>query len=285
MSDDRLTLGLCYSANRLYYALADSSLRSGALQYVGSIDFNFSVAKSLRNGADSNFEGLRDAIHRIIREHGVGITRIVTEPSGECWTLLPKSVYDEPDERESYLNILMYGLPRGDLQPYWFDLSNRDYKLLALRTSSTMQGFDRLTEISNSAEYCSDFEIGSFWTSYSKSRNSFMTVCCRENLIVVSSFLLGKLRSATYFYYDDYADLPYLWLHCRQTLPWMNGMHDEILVYGYEAFKPTEFLKPLWDEGEVKIMDSLPAMNVQSEDQQYSFDLAEAFPAIMLAVN
>lgn len=284
MSNNRLNLGLCYSANRLYYALA-GPYQSDSIRHVGSIDFNFSVATALKNGTTKNFDGLRDAIHRIIRKHDVGITRIITEPSQECWTLLPKSVYDEPDERESYLHIIMHGYPRGDLQPYWFELSNRDYKLLAVRTSSSMKGYDRLTEISSSAEYCSDFEIGSFWKSHKNTGNTFMTVSCQDGLLVLSSFLLGKLRSATYFHFDDIQDIPYLWHQCRQALPWMNGMHDEILVYGYQAHKIANLLQPLLEEGEIKVMDTLKAMQIEAEEQQYSFELVEAFPAIMLAVN
>lgn len=284
MNNDRLNLGLCYSANRLFYALA-GPLHSDSIQYVGSIDFSFSVAEALKNGNNHNFEGLRNAIHRIIRENNVGVTRVVTEPSQECWTILPKSVYDEPDEREAYLNILMHGYPRGDLQPYWFDLSNRDFKLLAIRTTTSMKGFDRLTEVSSGAEYCSNFEIGSFWNSHNNSGNSFMTVSCQDGVIVVSSFLLGKMRAATYFHYDDLADIPYLWHHCRQVLPWINGMHDEILIYGYEAHRTAELLKPMLEEGEIRIMDSLNAMKINAEEQQYSFELVEAFPAIILAVN
>ncbi len=285
MENGQQTLGLCSSANRLFYALADPDI-PGSINNVGSIDFSFSVSSVLENEADPNFEGLRDAITQVIREQKVKLARIVTIPAKECWSMLPKSVYDESEEREAYLQVLMFGNSRKELQPYWYDLTNQDYKLLAIRRNQTMRGYSRLTEFCSSAEFCSDFEIGDIWSSHSGSASSFLTVSCYDGLLSISSFLLGKLRATTYFEFEDISDLPYLWLHCGEIQPWINGMHDEILFYGHQAPEVAEILKPYLKEGEVRVMNSLSSMQLlHAEDQQFSFELAEAFPAIMLAVK
>lgn len=281
MSDQPYNLGLCYAAKRLYYAVGGS----GVIHHLGAVDFNFPVSNVLRDGNEENFAGLRNAVHKIVQDHNAGLTRIVTAPADECWTMLPKSVYDQPEERDAYLDILMYGYSRNELHPFWFDITNHDYKLLVVRTKYAMQGYDKLTELNKKAEFCSDFEVGNYWSSHSANKSSFLTISCMGGLISVSSYLLGKLRATTYFRYDDLSDLPYLWLHCRKTLSWMDGMHDEILIYGHECEKVTDQLRPYLKNGELRIMNSFPQMKLESEQQHFSFEISEAFPAIMLAAN
>src|SRR5699024_9562163 len=128
------------------------------------------------------------------------------------WTSVPKIVYDDADEREKHISILMSGVNRKSIQPTWYNLSNQDYKFLLLRNESSLQGIKTLAAGTPTADLISDFEIGARWVQHANPGGSFMTICCFNNCISVASFILGKLRGAVFINFDDIEDLPYLWL-------------------------------------------------------------------------
>lgn len=282
MSDQQPFLGISFYGNKLYYAVSgeDQSQRS----HIGCIEFNFSVAKAVAEMHPDYLPLVHKALGNIRAEHKAHHLRIHTDARGECWTILPKSVYDNSDEREAYLEILMQGVPRNKLEPVWYSISNRDYKLLAIRNKNNVLGLEKLAEHGHSTDFCSDFEIGTFWVNHAGKNKSFLLLSCHKQHLCVSSYLLGKLRAATCIKFDDVADLPYFWLQQKANLSWMDGLHDEILFFGEQTKEIHQCIKPYMDaKTSTVFMDSLKKMNLTAKEKSYSFDLKEAFPAIMLA--
>lgn len=278
-------LGICFSGKRLLYAITNPEA-AGELLQVGCIDYSFDVLEVFVNNDSEMFSGVYNAIDQLRNDFNFQEIRLLTLPEQECWTTLPKTVYDEQDDREAYLDMFSYGSQTKPAEPVWFPLSNRDYKLVSLRSQSFLNSLDRLTKDAASARYYSDFEVGSCWVDHSDISGSFLTVSCHKNVISISSFILGKLRSATYIKFDDLNDLPYFWLQNAENLSWLNGLYDQILVYGYESYKVLEVLQPFWeDNSQVIKMDTLEKMLVKAREETYSFNLEEAFPAIMLALD
>ncbi|HKJ30388.1 MAG TPA: hypothetical protein VKA34_01115, partial [Balneolales bacterium] len=165
-------LGICFSDKQLYFAINDIET-PGRLKRIGCFDFNFNVARAVRTQQPDTFDGIYDLLGRLKDEYEFQQMRILTIPDTECWTTLPKLVYDKSDEREAYLKILMNGVNRQVLEPSWFELSNQDYKFLVVRNKKTLAGYQRLTEYAPSADFCSDFEVGSRWVTHSDARGSF----------------------------------------------------------------------------------------------------------------
>ena len=278
-------LGICFSGKRLLYAVAEPGADAEVLQ-VGCIDYSFDVVEASVNQNSEMFSGILNAIKRLKNDYGFHDIRILTPPAQECWSVLPKTVYDEKDERDAHLQALTHGMKDQPADPVWFTVSNRDFKMVALRNQPYLDSLAKLTENTIRSRYFSDFEIGSVWIDHSHSTGSFLTVSCHKNLISISSFILGKLRAATYITFDDIHDLPYFWLQNMEHLTWLNGLYDQILVYGYESYKVIEMLQPFWeDNAEILNMDSLDKMRVQADEKTYSFHLEEAFPAIMMALG
>jgi len=285
MSHPHTNLGLCYSANQLYYAVNDPST-SGRLAHIGSVDFNFNVSRAIVTRDTRLFAGIQKVISNIQDEYNPAHVRILSPPLFECWTTFPKLVYDKADEREAHLGILMKGIDRKDIEPIWYSISNQDYKFLVVRNQQVMQGFEKLTSSIGSAEYVSDFELGQRWISHADVRGSFLTISCYDHLICVASFLLGKLRAATYIKFEDIEDLPYLWLQNAHYLSWMKGLHEQIYVYGLHAGSVIDLLGPYWDQdAEINKMDALDNIQVEADDATYGFNLEHALPAILLALE
>lgn len=283
MAETEPALGICFSGKRLLYAVADPET-VGELLQVGCIDYSFDVLDVFVDHDQEMFSGVYNAIGKLKNEHNFREIRLLTLPEQECWTTLPKTVYDEQDDREAYLNMLTHGFSSKPAEPAWFQISNRDYKLASLRNQSYVNSLDKLTENASNAQYYSDFEVGLHWIDHSKTKGSFLTVSCHKNVISISSFILGKLRAATYIKFDELNDLPYFWLQSAGNLSWLNGLYDQILLYGFESYKVQEVLQPFWeDSAQVVKMDTLEKMLVKAKEQTYSFNLDEAFPAIMLA--
>lgn len=278
-------LGLCFFENQLFYAVNDIH-DSRKLARIGSVDFNFDVSYAILSGDREHFPGIRKTITNLKEQYNINHIRVLSFPSRECWTTLPKLVYDNADEREAHINIIMKGVDRKQLHPTWHTLSNQDYKFLLLRNGEALQGLEKLTPNASTTDLVSEFEVGDRWIRHSKPGGSFMTVCCFANCISVSSYILGKLRGATYITFDDPEDLPYLWLQQMQALGWMKGLHEEIQVYGSRAYRIIDILKPFWDEaGTVNKMDTLEKIKVEAEEETYGFNLELAYPAIMLSLN
>lgn len=285
MSGDGPNLGICFSGKQLYYAINDVKTPR-RLKRIGCFDFNFNVAKAIKSQKKEKFSGIYDILGRLKGEFDFQRIHMLTIPSHECWTVVPKLVYDQSDEREAHLKIIMSGIKRDVIEPTWYELSNRDFKFLSIRNKAIMGGYEKLAEHASSAEFCSDFELGSRWASHSDSKGSFLTISSYPGVLSIASFMLGKFRGATYLEFEDYDDLPYLWLSFSQNIKWMNGLYDEILVYGEKSYKVIEELQSIWDESSnVVKMDTLGAMKVKAEETTYSFNLESAFPAILLSLD
>ncbi|MEX0684751.1 MAG: hypothetical protein WD267_10725 [Balneolales bacterium] len=286
MADNIPILGVCFSGKRLLYAVSKPDADVGEVFQVGCIDYSFDVLEAFVNQDSEMFSGIYNAIGRLKNEYDIHEMRILTLPEEECWTIFPKTVYDAQEDLEAHISAVTHGMEDKRADPEWFTLSNRDYKMAAFRSEIYLQSLNKLTNDASQVHYYSDFEIGTRWIDHSKSTGSFLTVSCHKNLISISSFILGKLRAATYINFQDINDLPYFWLQNTNNLTWLNGLYDQILVYGYESYKVVEMLHPFWeDNAEIVTMDSLEKMQVKANEKTYSFNLDEAFPAIMLALG
>lgn len=285
MKQPNLNLGLCFFGNQLFYAVNKTEQPEG-LARIGAVDFNFNVSDAILEGRLESINGIRKSISQLQNQYQADHINILCHPRQECWTTLPKVVYDESDEREAYINILMNGVDRGAVEATWHPLSNQDYRFLVLRNKSNLQGLEQLISTASAVEFISDFEIGERWIRHTGTNGSFLNIGCFNGCITVCSFILGKLRGATCLAFDDPEDLPYLWLHATKQLHWMQGLHEEIYVYGFNAFRTIEILEPFWDDaGQVIKMNSLNAMHVSADEDTYSFDLEQAFPAVLLAME
>lgn len=285
MEDHYPSLGLCFFDNRLFYAVNDPS-ESKKLARIGSFDFNVDVTETLLGNAGQHFRGISQTVLKLKEEYDIKQLRILSFPTEECWTSVPKIVYDDSDEREKHINILMSGIDRKQIHPTWYNLSNQDFKFLLLRNDHSLKGLQKLASDTSTTDLISDFEIGLRWIQHMDPGGSFMTICCFQNCISISSFILGKMRGATYIPFDDMEDLPYLWLQHTKQLGWMQGLHEQIYVYGTNAYRVIEILEPFWDEaGNVTKMDALDKIEVEADEKTYGFNLEQAFPAMMLALD
>lgn len=284
MEHDHPGLGLCFFGNQLFYAV-NTPGSAGRLDHIGCVDFNFDVPHALLSGEERHFPGIRRAVRQLRESYSIREIRMLSFPTRECWSIFPKVVYDKADEREAHVSILMSGIDRSRIQPTWYNLSNPDYKLLLLRDTGSLGGLRKIAPEAPTVDLCSEFEIGRRWISHADPGGSFMTVCCFEGCLSVSSFILGKLRGATFIEFDDIDDLPYLWLHHARQLGWMEGLHDRVYVYGRRAHRFIDVLQPFWDDaGTVEKMNSLEAIQIEAGEATYGFDLGMAFPAILLAL-
>lgn len=284
MEGPTVNLGLCFSANQLYYALNNPE-SSCSLQRIGKVDYNFDVATALLAVDRDSISGLLAFVDKLVRDYQVTNLRCLFPSNLECWSTLPKSVYDQSSEREAYLKLMMYGKPRQALEPFWFDLSNRDYRFLSIREKPHTIGYKQLGDACSFSELCSDFELGLNWIEKTGRRDTFLMIGCYRTHISVSSFIMGKFRAATYIRYRYLEDIPYLWLQQSENLPWIRGVHDAIYFYGERALEISEILYGYLDQGSSHIkLDNLLDMSVKAKEETYSFNLEEAFPAIIMAI-
>jgi hypothetical protein len=66
----------------------------------------------------------------------------------------------------------------------------------------------------------------------------------------------------------------------------MSGLHEMICVSGCRADQVIEILRPSLDKaGAIRKMDSLEKIGVKADEQTYGFDLARAYPAVMMALE
>lgn len=285
MEQKHPSLGLCFFGSQLFYAVNEPNAPN-SLARIGSFDFNTDTTKMLMGQSLAHFRGINQTISQLKEEYGIRHLRIHSFPKQECWTTVPKIVYDNADERERYISILMRETDRSEIHPTWYNLSNQDYKFLLLRTDRYQSNLQKLSTSTSSTDLISDFEIGSRWTQHANPGGSFMTIGCFENCISISSFILGKLRGATYLTFQEPENLPYFWLQSSKELGWMNGLHEQIYVYGINTFQIIDLLKSFWDDsGTVTKMNTLEQMQIEAEETTYGFALEKAFPAIMLALN
>ncbi len=285
MEEQLPSLGLCFFGNQLFYAVNDPG-KPDKLARIGCFDFNFDVTETLLGNSEQHFRGIKQTVSQVKQEYDIKRLRILSFPTQECWTSVPKIVYDDSDEREKHISILMSGVDRKKIHPTWYNLSNQDFRFLLLRNDESLQGLQKLASEISTTDLISDFEVGLRWVQHANPGGSFLTICCFQNCISVASFILGKLRGATYIPYDEIQDLPYLWLQQTREINWMGGLHEKIYVYGMDAFRVIEILQPFWDDaGTITKMDSLEKIHIEADEQTYGFNLEQAFPAMMLALD
>lgn len=285
MADDALALGLNFSGNNIYFAANDPQ-NNGGVRHIGRIELNFPVLEALNPSDEELVAHISKAVNRLKKRFDATSVRVLTLPQYECWTTLPRLVCDDPSEREAHLAYFINGYPRQSVEMYWHEMSNQDFRFLAIRERKVMKQFEGFVGGFGNTEFCSDFEIGLRWVRHSMAKGSFMCIGCHSGAISIASYLLGKLRAATYIRFRHPEDLPYLWKQSEAHLRWMKGYHEEIILFGTQTGRVLDILRPFWDvSAEISVMDNLASMNVMAEEETYSFPLEEAFPSIMLAVN
>lgn len=285
MESDGICLGVCYADNQLFYSVNDPE-NPGSLQHIGCFDFNFDVRNAVVTGNGDAFAGIKSSLEKLKEKFHCSTVRILSPAIEECWSIVPRSVYEEPEERESHIQILMHGIDSSNRVSTWYSLHNVDYKLLLARNSTTMMGFQKLLGSFSNSEYVSEFEVGNAWQDFTQVNGSFLTIHCQKNYLSVSSHILGKLRGSTVIRFDNRTDLPYLWALYSSKLSWMRGIHEQIYVYGQYAQQINEALTPFLDDGaDVTVMNTLQVMNVEAKEQTYGFRLEAAFPAVIMSLN
>jgi len=285
MADVKRKLGIYLSEQSLYYGVAEPDSGRSLLK-IGSYDFSYDLDSLIEDGSQKQRDGLQEVIHNLQQKFNVGLARLVTHPKHECWANLPKLVKDTSDERNAHLEMLTGESDRSKMQLYWFDVSKQNYKFLVIRNSDIMSEYQYLTQSVPEVEFVSNFEIGRRWITHSGNRGSFLTISCRGSVISVASYMLGKLRAATYIQFDHIDDLPYLWSLNAKHLPWMLGFHEQIYLYGQHTQQTMNLLMPYLDSGaEIISMNSLQKIQVDADEKTYGFALELAYPAILLSLQ
>ncbi len=285
MSEATSNLGVCFFADRLFYAINDPQ-KDKHLFRIGSYDFNFNVNEAITSLHPENFPPIRKTIEQLLSTYDIHSFRALTHPADECWTIMPKVVYDNADEREDHLSILMKGINREDLEPTWHTLSKSEFKFLSIRRRAIMQGFDDLSSKVAITEFASDFEIAQKWSQFSKPGGSFLMLGCHKNVVTITSFLLGKFRAATYIQFDQHSDIPYHWLQQATHSKWLKGLYENIYLFGHHTHETEQALQSFWDtSAEISHLNSLRNIGVFADEETYGFDLAAAFPAIILSLD
>lgn len=285
MAESDACIGICFTEHQLLYAV-NKPEENNTLVYIGCVNFNFDIRTSINADHIENIAGIEKILSDLKVKHQCNTVRILLPALNECWTMLPRSVYEDPEEREPYIDVFMNGAPRKNLQTTWFSLANQDYKFLLIRHDNIMKRYANLVKGFSVSEYLSEFEVGAEWQLLTNINGSFMTVHCQQNYIAVASYLFGKLRGSTYFLYDSFSDIPFLWKYYSRYISWMDGIHDQVYVYGGKAQDLMEIQLSVWYEtDETLLMNTLTKMKVQAEEKTYSFDLGKAFPAVMLSLN
>ncbi len=278
-------LGVCFSGNSIYYAIAEEP-GSNRLAYIGRTELHFTVLDAIKPGETELQTYIFRIIDRLRTKYDAEVVRMLTFCQFECWTTLPKLAYDDRGEREAHLRYLTNGQSRDKTETYWFDLSNRDYRFLTIRNRELMKIYEQFAKSISGVDFCSDFEIGLQWVQHSGAKGSFMTLACNPHTVSVASYLLGKLRAATWLRYREKEDIPFAWKQSETHMKWMKGYHEEIVLYGSKTGRVADLLRPFWDgSADIVKMNSLELMKVEAEEKTYSFPLEEAFPAIMMAIQ
>lgn len=285
MDSGESCLGVCYTDNHLFYSV-NTPGQDGRLARIGSIDFSFDIEDSIISGDSSSFPALRNSIEELKEEFNCSTAKILSPAAEECWTVVPRAVYEDASEREAHIQLLMHDRERREIQAIWYAVSNNDYRLLLLRDNSSLHGFNHLLQSFGTIDVVTDFEIAIDWQMHINSSDSFLMIHCKNNYISISSFILGKLRGCTYIEYDNIADLPYLWNLFMSKLSWLKGIHDKTYVYGFYSSQAIEILQSYWyHHGEITLLNSLREMHVEADEKTYGFRLESAFPAILMSLN
>jgi len=285
MAEPDACIGICFTEHQLLYAINKPD-EPNALVHIGCVDFNFDIRTAVSCDHIENIAGIEKTILDIKSQYQCNTIRMLLPAVNECWTLVPRSVYEEPEEREPCLDVLMNGTPRKNLHSTWFRLANQDYKFLLIRRNNIIKRYSKLISEFANTEYLSEFELGAEWQLLTNVNGSFMTVHCQHDYIAIASYLFGKLRGSTYLTYDSISDIPFLWKYHSRHISWLDGIHDQVYVYGSKAPELLDIQSTIWyDADDILLMNSLSKMKVSAEEKTYSFDLGKAFPAVMLSLN
>jgi hypothetical protein len=280
-------LGICFADQQLYYAVSDAN-RPDHLLHIGCLDFNFSISDAIADSYSNrdHFTGLAKSIVQLHQTYECKLARLLIPANFECWSILPRLVYETPDEREDHLAILMGGLPRKELESTWFELSNQDHKLLLIRNRQMLEQLRSLLTPFSQTDFVSDFELGSEWNDHINNNGTCLAINCLSGHIAISSYMLGKLRGSTYINFESINDLPFLWNYHGQELGWFNGIHDQVYVYGPESLDVIEVMSSYFsDTGNIVHLNNLESMGIKADESTYSFKLESSFPAIILSLN
>lgn len=277
-------LGLCFNGRFIYYAISESN-EPGFLQHIGSAELHSDAALSIKHDDNVFFETAKALIETLKKKYKPTSVRILTAPTNECWAILPRTIYRDSQELDAYVKVLQPDVNRADIEIHAHAMSSREQMMLCVRKKRITERYQALTAISRKHEMLADFQIGNDWNRLTGINGSYLFIGCYTNVLTVSSYLLGKLRATTFFSYKDVRNLPYFWRQASQNLRWINGYHEQIYLYGARTRTVKDQLQPLWDKhADVITMNTLDSINVKANEQTYGFDLAEAFPAIMLAL-
>ncbi len=278
-------LGICFAERQLYFACSDTS-RAGHVVHIGCIEANVSPYDALTDAQNSSFDGLKQTLQSLKSDFGCRSIRLLSPSWMECWTTFPRIVYEDPDEREDHLSMLMEGVPRSKLESTWHELSNQEYKLLMVRNRALTDNYRALAAGFGQTDFVSEFELGMEWQTHTDMSGSYLMVHASPGQLSIASFLLRKLRGATFFTYENLRDLPYLWSYFARDLTWMNGYHEHVYVYGESGLEVSEALNAFFREtGQLHLMNKLDKMDVHADEKTYGFKLESAFPAILLSLN
>jgi len=285
MSSPGDCLGICFANRQLFYAVNHPS-KPESLTHIGCIDFNFSIADALINPDGEAFSGLSSSLSSLSGQYNCPTLRMLSPSRFECWSTFPRLVYETPDEREDHLSILMNGVPRNELEATWHELSNRDFRLLMVRNRNLSEQYRTLAATFSQTDFVSEFELGMEWHQHTGMKGSYLTVHAHQGGLCLASYLLGKLRGATHIRYEDLNDLPFLWNYHARQLNWMDGFHEQVYVYGEAGLEVSDILSTFFQEaGSIRLMNTLDAMSVDTEEKTYGFRLESAFPAVLLSLN
>lgn len=278
-------LGICFANNRLFFAI-NAPGRNDHLKHIGCIDFNFTIINAVTDADGENFSGLQRSLSKLQNTYYCDSVRMLSPAIFECWSIFPRLVYETADEREDHLSILMDGMPRNEIEPTWFSLSNQDFKMLMIRNRNLSENYRTLFSEFNKTDFVSEFELGMDWHIHSEIKGSYLIINCQPGHLAISSYLLGKLRGATYISYDTVDDLPYLWNYYGEQLGWINGIHEQFYLFGPLGIEVNEVMSSFFNKtGRIILMHELKDMKVTADETTYGFKLESAFPAILLSLN
>ena len=278
-------LGVCFFSGRMLYSVAEKGAKN-FVQQLGSYEFSFDISEALNKPTSDAGIQLKAVFTDLEKEFHLESIRLLTEPTQECWTALPKVVYDDSTEREQHIAILMKGVPRENIEVTWHAVSKTRFKFLCLRRAQLIKNYQSLSDQVAINECCSDFEIGGMWSIHHHPGGSFLLIGCHAQSISITSYILGRFRAATYIRFDDPQDISYLWLQHAEHSPWMRGLHENVYFYGEQTHEVAKQLQSFIDHNSVQIvLNSLEIMGINTEEETYGFDLATAFPAIMLSLD
>lgn len=280
-----MVLGLNFAGRDLLYAVSAGG-KVTSLVHIGRIALNVDAGHALARPGSDALRVLLAAVRDLVAKHGISRIRLVLPAEEETWATVPKLVYDHADEREAYLDTLFHGSPRQDRVTTWHELSNRDYKLLSVRSKAGLAAYREIGELASEYDLCSEFESGLRWNATQASPGSVLMIGCHRNVLSVCSYTLGQMRAATWFRFEDPTDVRYLWPHTAASAKWMSGVYDRILLHGSNAWQYGDLLRAFHEpEIPFKRLDSLHHIGVSADEQTYGFGLDSAFQAIMMAID